>query len=171
MNERDRSARDHATTTKELHKMRRAPAVVIAGAAGFAGIVAMHAGRAPSFLSGTGPPAPVRSSPTTTGPSTTPAVSPTGAAATALGTSEQYGYGVLAVKVTVLGSRITDVSVARLQTAEQYSQRLAQQVIPVLRNEVLSAQSTHINGISGATYTSEAYAYSVQSALDLLGVK
>ncbi len=151
--------------------MRRAPAVVIAGAAGFAGIVAMHAGRAPSFLSGTGPPAPVRSSPTTTGPSTTPAVSPTGAAATALGTSEQYGYGVLAVKVTVLGSRITDVSVARLQTAEQYSQRLAQQVIPVLRNEVLSAQSTHINGISGATYTSEAYAYSVQSALDLLGVK
>ncbi|MGO9148706.1 MAG: FMN-binding protein [Acidimicrobiales bacterium] len=151
--------------------MRRAPAVVIAGAAGFAGIVAMHAGRAPSFLSGTGPPAPVRSSPTTTGPSTTPAVSPTGAAATALGTSEQYGYGVLAVKVTVRGSRITDVSVARLQTAEQYSQRLAQQVIPVLRNEVLSAQSTHINGISGATYTSEAYAYSVQSALDLLGVK
>jgi uncharacterized protein with FMN-binding domain len=151
--------------------MRRAPAVVIAGAAGFAGIVAMHAGSAPSFLSGTGPPAPVSSSPTTTGPSTTPAVPPTGAAATALGTSEQYGYGVLAVKVTVRGSRITDVSVARLQTAEQYSQRLAQQVIPVLRNEVLSAQSTHINGISGATYTSEAYAYSVQSALDLLGVK
>jgi uncharacterized protein with FMN-binding domain len=98
-------------------------------------------------------------------------VPPTGAARTALGTSEQYGYGVLAVKVTVRGSRITDVSVARLQTAEQYSQRLAQQVIPVLRNEVLSAQSTHINGISGATYTSEAYAYSVQSALDLLGVK
>ena len=91
--------------------MRRAPAVVIAGAAGFAGIVAMHTGSAPSFLSGTGPPAPVSSSPTTTGPSTTPAVPPTGAARTALGTSEQYGYGVLAVKVTVRGSRITDVSV------------------------------------------------------------
>ncbi len=151
--------------------MRRAPVVVIAGAAGFAGIVAMHGGSAPPLLSGTGPPAPLSSSSTTTGPSTTPAVPPTGAATTALGTSEQYGYGVLAVKVTVRGSRITDVSVARLQTAEQYSQQLAQQVIPLLRNEVLSAQSTRINGISGATYTSEAYAYSVQAALDTLGVK
>jgi uncharacterized protein with FMN-binding domain len=78
---------------------------------------------------------------------------------------------VLSVKVTVRGGRITEVSTAKLQTAEQYSQTLAQQVIPLLRNEVLSAQSAHINGISGATYTSEAYAYSVQSALDVLGVK
>ena len=90
---------------------------------------------------------------------------------TAVGTNEQYGYGTLAVKVTVRAGRITDVSVANLQTAEQYSQSLAQQVIPMLRNEVLSAQSAHINGISGATYTSEAYAYSVQSALDHLGAK
>jgi uncharacterized protein with FMN-binding domain len=78
---------------------------------------------------------------------------------------------VLAAKVTVWGNRITDVSVATIQTAEQYSQQLAQQVIPLLRNEVLSAQSARINGISGATYTSEAYAYSVQAALDTLGVK
>ncbi len=73
--------------------------------------------------------------------------------------------------MTVQGTRITDVSVASLQTAEQYSQSLAQQVIPTLKGEVLSAQSARINGISGATYTSEAYAYSVQSALDKLGVK
>jgi uncharacterized protein with FMN-binding domain len=146
--------------------MRRAPAVVVASAAGLAGIVAMHAGSAPSVLGGAGPAAPASPSPTATNPPST-----TGAATTAVGTSEQYGYGTLAVKVTVRGSRITDVSVARLQTAEQYSQSLAQQVIPLLRNEVLSAQSAHINGISGATYTSEAYAYSAQSALDLLGVK
>jgi uncharacterized protein with FMN-binding domain len=44
-------------------------------------------------------------------------------------------------------------------------------VIPLLRNEILSAQSARISGISGATYTSEAYAYSVQAALDTLGVK
>jgi uncharacterized protein with FMN-binding domain len=78
---------------------------------------------------------------------------------------------MLAVKVTEVAGRITDVSLATLQTAEQYSQNLAQQVIPVLRNEVLSAQSANINGISGATYTSQAYASSVQSALDALGVK
>lgn len=153
--------------------MRRVPAVM-AGAVGFAGIVAMHAGSAPSILGANTPP--VNSTPTTTvpagsGPTTTTTPPPTGAARSATGTGENYGYGVLSVKVTVQGTRITDVSVASLQTAEQYSQSLAQQVIPTLKGEVLSAQSAHINGISGATYTSEAYAYSVQSALDKLGVK
>ncbi len=151
--------------------MRRTPAVVIASAAGFAGIVAMHGGSAPSLLGGTGPSTPVSSSPTTTSPSTALPGVPTGAPRTAVGTSENYGYGALAVKVTVRGSLITDVSVATIQTAEQYSQQLAQQVIPLLRNEILSAQSARISGISGATYTSEAYAYSVQAALDTLGVK
>jgi uncharacterized protein with FMN-binding domain len=75
------------------------------------------------------------------------------------------------VKVTEQAGRIVDVSVASLQTAEQYSQNLAQQVIPMLKNEVLSAQSARISAISGATYTSEAYAYSVQSALDRLKAK
>ena len=84
--------------------------------------------------------------------------------------ASSYGYGVLSVRVTVQGSRITEVSVASLQTAEQYSQSLAQQVIPTLRGEVMAAQSARINAISGATYTSEAYAYSVQSALDRLKV-
>ncbi|HLN06376.1 MAG TPA: FMN-binding protein [Acidimicrobiales bacterium] len=152
--------------------MRRAPAVVAASAAGFAGVLALHSGSRPSILSGSGPPAtPVTSSPTATAPITGSVTPLTGAATTALGNSEQYGYGVLAVRVTVRGGHITNVSVANLQTAEQYSQLLAQQVIPVLRNEVLSAQSAHINAISGATYTSEAYAYSVQSALDRLGAK
>jgi len=108
---------------------------------------------------------------TTTSPPTGSTVPPPSGVKTALGKSEQYGYGVLAVKVTERGGHITDVSVATLQTAEQYSQSLAQQVIPILRNEALSAQSAHINGISGATYTSEAYAYSLQSALDALGKK
>ncbi len=35
---------------------------------------------------------------------------------------------------------------------------------------MLSAQSAHINAVSGATYTSAGYADSVQSALDQLHV-
>jgi uncharacterized protein with FMN-binding domain len=88
----------------------------------------------------------------------------------AVGASEQYGYGALSVRVTVRGNRIEDVTVNGLQTAEQYSQQLAAQVIPILHSEVLSAQSARINGISGASYTSQAYALSVQSALDKLHV-
>lgn len=86
----------------------------------------------------------------------------------ATGQSEQYGYGALAVTVTVTGTRITDVTLAQIQTAEQYSQQLAAQVIPTLRSQVLAAQTSRISGVSGATYTSEAYAMSIQSALDKL---
>jgi uncharacterized protein with FMN-binding domain len=39
-------------------------------------------------------------------------------------------------------------------------------VIPMLRSEVLSAQSARINAISGATYTCEAFAQSLQAALN-----
>jgi uncharacterized protein with FMN-binding domain len=78
---------------------------------------------------------------------------------------------VLDVKVTVSGTRITDVSVPTLQVAEFTSQQISEQAIPLLTSEVLTAQSASINGVSGATFTSEAYAQSLQAALDALHVK
>ena len=69
------------------------------------------------------------------------------------------------------GTRITSVTVPSIQTAEQYSQQLASQVIPMLRGEVLAGQTARINGVTGATYTSEAYAMSLQSALDKLHLR
>lgn len=87
------------------------------------------------------------------------------------GAAENFGYGVLAVKVTVNGTKITSLKVTNLQVAEPTSQYICQQAIPMLHSEVLQAQSTRINAITGATYTSEAYAYSIQSALDKLHVK
>lgn len=86
----------------------------------------------------------------------------------ATGQAVNYGYGVLAVRVSISGGHITAVSVPVLQTAESYSQQLAQQVIPMLKSEVLSAQSANISTISGASYTSEAYAMSLQNALKKL---
>jgi uncharacterized protein with FMN-binding domain len=84
---------------------------------------------------------------------------------------EQYGYGELSVLVTVRGAEITNVSVPVLRTAEPYSQQLAVQVLPMLKSEVLAAHSARINAVSGATYTSQAYADSIQSALDKLHLK
>jgi uncharacterized protein with FMN-binding domain len=43
-------------------------------------------------------------------------------------------------------------------------------VEPILRSEALQAQSANIDGVSGATYTSTAYAQSLQSALDSAGI-
>jgi len=122
---------------------------------------ATSAGTTGSGVSSTTSPPPAAAPSTTTAPSLL----------SATGKTEQYGYGEIAVKVTVSGTRITGTSVPVIQTAEQYSQQLAAQVIPMLRGQVLSVQGSRIDGVSGATYTSEAYAMSVQSALDKLHFK
>ena len=169
--------------------MKRAPWYLVAGAvAGFAGVIGMNGKPAASAAlpqqkgaghgSGGGQSGSAGAqtgsggSPSggqTAGPSVPSGA--TGPSRAATGAMEQYGYGELAVKVTVSGSRITAVTVPTLRTAEQYSQQLAAQVIPMLKAQVMTAGSARINGVSGATYTSEAYAYSLQSALDKLHVK
>jgi len=156
--------------------MRRAGWYLITGAvAGFAGVLGLHIGgtAAPAALgqpvrgeTGTPPALAGGSAPGTTPPAT-PAGAP-GPARSAAGAVEPYGYGQLSVTVTVRGDRIVAVSVPVLRTVDPYSQQLAQQVIPMLRSEVLAAHSAQIHGVSGATYTSEAYAQSIQSALDKL---
>lgn len=72
--------------------------------------------------------------------------------------------------MTVSGSKITDVSVVRANVADPRSASIDQYAIPVLRSEALSAQGASIQGVSGASYTSQAYAQSLQSALDKLAV-
>ena len=49
------------------------------------------------------------------------------------------------------------------------SEAISQYVEPLLRSEALQAQSAQIDLVSGATYTSDAYARSLQSALDQAG--
>jgi len=159
--------------------MKRAGWYLVTGAvAGFAGVLGLHSAGtvAPAAL---GPLRPAGTGATPTPSATAPDPARTAGAAarqggaagparTATGAVEQYGYGELSVTVTVRGSQITAVSVPLLRTAEQYSRQLAQQVIPMLRAEVLAAHSARIHGVSGATYTSMAYAQSIQSALDKL---
>lgn len=120
-----------------------------------------------------GPAAPSASS--SASPSATASGTQAGAASTVSGTatgpSEQFGYGALSVTVTVQGGRITKVTVPSLQTAEPMSQQISQQAIPMLTSEIMSAQSLNVNAISGATYTSDAYAQSLQAALNTLHFK
>ena len=150
--------------------MNRAPWLVVAGTvAGFLGVLGLHKSAAPTALASSGTqPASHASRAARPGQARTRATAAAGAATagTTLGAMENYGYGELAARVNISGGRITGITVPVLRTAEQYSQQLAAQVIPTLRSEVLAAQSTRINAVSGATYTSQAYALSVQAALD-----
>jgi uncharacterized protein with FMN-binding domain len=161
--------------------MKRAPLLVLGGTvAGLAGILSFHthpptsglsalpaAGKSATANSASGSGS--SSARTSRNPSTSGSGSASSAAPqSATGSTVQYGYGALAVKVTARGGRIVSVTVPYIQTAEQYSQQLASQTIPTLRSEVLAAQNANIQGVSGATYTSQAYAQSLQSALDKL---
>jgi uncharacterized protein with FMN-binding domain len=157
--------------------VRRGPFAVAAATVGFVGALGFHASgsRAP-LAPALSAPRSGQSTPATTTPASktgsgtaTTTITPSGNQS-ATGTTEQYGYGQLSVRVTASGAKITGLSVVGLQTAESYSQQIADQVIPLLRNEVLAAQSSQVNGYSGATYTTEAYLASIQSALDKLHI-
>ncbi|MEA2566066.1 MAG: hypothetical protein QOD49_1243, partial [Actinomycetota bacterium] len=68
------------------------------------------------------------------------------------------------------GQRVTDVRAPQLPYDRARSASISQYVAPVLRSEALAAQSAQIDTISGATYTSDAYAQSLQAALTQAGI-
>jgi uncharacterized protein with FMN-binding domain len=75
-------------------------------------------------------------------------------------------YGPVQLQATISAGKIVDVQALQLPTDRALSARISQYVEPLLRREALQAQSPQIDGISGATYTSEGYAQSLQAILD-----
>jgi uncharacterized protein with FMN-binding domain len=149
--------------------MRRAPIVLFATVAGVAGVLSFHAqpqkltpvASAPAS-SGNVAAAPSKSSGTKTKKAGTAAKTATGAVA-------QNQYGNVQVRVTVAGGKITQVTAVQLPQSDPKSAQISQYAAPQLQNEVMAAQSAKIDGVSGASYTSQSYDTSLQSALDQLG--
>lgn len=75
-------------------------------------------------------------------------------------------FGDIQVQVTISGGAIADVTALELPSGDRHSSQISNAVEPMLREAALSAQSANIDLVSGATYTSRAYAQSLQSALD-----
>ena len=149
----------------------------LAGLAGLLGaavlLVVGKAATAPAptkVALGTSPtPTPTPPSGTSAGPpppgsaaATAGATAPSG---TFLGKPEDVGYGTVQVRVTLTGGHITDVQAVQMPSGGRSSE-IASYAAPRLRSEVLSAQSAGIDTVSGASFDSEGYAKSVQSALD-----
>lgn len=100
-------------------------------------------------------------------PSSTAPGTPSGTR-TVAGSAVDMPYGTVQVQATFSGTRLVDVSVLQAPT-DGRSGRIANSATPVLREEALQAQSAHLDTVSGATYTSEAYAQSLQAAIDGAG--
>lgn len=75
-------------------------------------------------------------------------------------------FGPVQVQIVVSGGHIKSVKTLQQPSDNPQSAYIASVAMPLLRQEVLKAQSARIDIISGATYDSDSYAQSVQSALD-----
>lgn len=115
---------------------------------------------------------------TTTTPSTGTSATPTPTATqpassvadgTYTGSTVSTRFGDVQVAVTISGGAITDVTALHLTDDDGRSVQISNRAAPVLREEVLAAQSASVANVSGATYTSQAYLSSLQSALDQAG--
>ena len=84
---------------------------------------------------------------------------------TVTGTVVQTPFGPVRVKATIVDGRIEDMTALETPTEHAFSIELNRFATPILRKETLAAQSAKIDVVSGATYTSDAYAQSLQAAL------
>ncbi|MGO8685150.1 MAG: FMN-binding protein [Thermoleophilia bacterium] len=93
-----------------------------------------------------------------------------GGAQTVVGSDQTLagGLGDIQVKVTAANGKIISVSMAKMNLHGPQSQQISTNVIPQLEQQTIAANGGPIHGISGATYTSQAYATSLQAALDQL---
>ena len=85
------------------------------------------------------------------------------------GSSIRTRFGNVQVSVTIASGSITEVTALQLTDADGRSVQISNRAAPTLRSEVLASQSAQVSNVSGATYTTQAYLSSVQSALDLAG--
>ncbi|MHB1538343.1 MAG: FMN-binding protein [Solirubrobacteraceae bacterium] len=92
-----------------------------------------------------------------------------GRSGTVTGPVVQTPYGPVQVVVQDQGGKLVEAKAIQLPTEHSYSLYISERVGPMLRAEALKAQSAQINIVTGATFTSEGFASSLQRALSQLG--
>ncbi|MFE5034102.1 FMN-binding protein [Streptomyces sp. NPDC056683] len=167
-----------------LNKNRPLRRIVLASAATVSGMVmllALKPHTAPTVVTDSVAPAPSASasaSPGATGDSGKSGKSGTSGKSgssstgtrTVTGDTVQTRWGPVQVKVTIKNGKITDVTAVQYPSDNPRDQEINQYALPQLRTEALAAQSASIDSVSGATYTSQGYQQSLQSALDSAGL-
>jgi uncharacterized protein with FMN-binding domain len=86
------------------------------------------------------------------------------------GDPETSQFSTIQVKITVSGGRISDITLIQDLDDDEHSAEVDAYATPILRSEALSAQSANVDVVSGATFTSESYTQSLQSAIDRAGL-
>ncbi|GAA1585611.1 hypothetical protein GCM10009804_47290 [Kribbella hippodromi] len=66
----------------------------------------------------------------------------------------------------MLGSRLTQVRTLQHPSGDGQTDRINSYAVPQLEQEAMKAGNAHLDTVSGATFTSQGYRQSLQSALD-----
>ncbi|MFE0039024.1 FMN-binding protein [Streptomyces sp. NPDC058991] len=93
-----------------------------------------------------------------------------GATESVLGDVAGTQYGDVQVRLTVSGGRVTAAEAVKAPSSDANSRKIAADAVPKLNQAAVAAQSAEIDAVSGATYTSQGYIRSLQSALDKAGL-
>ncbi|MGI5229063.1 FMN-binding protein [Actinoallomurus sp. CA-142502] len=88
---------------------------------------------------------------------------------TVTGDTVDTRWGPVQVQVTLNDGKITKVQAVQLPSDNPRDLEINNFAVPQLEQEALSAQNSQIDMVSGATYTSQGYIQSLQSALDKAG--
>lgn len=98
-------------------------------------------------------------------PSQPPSVAPA-AAKTYTGDAVSTRYGDVQVRITVRSGKVVKAAVTKVPWSEDKDKEINGYAVPILNQEAVSSQSASIDMVSGASYTSQGYVASLQSALD-----
>ncbi len=102
-------------------------------------------------------------------PEPTPSTEAAPATATYTGDAYPTRWGSIQVAATVTDGVLTDISFVSLPQ-DSRSLRINQWAAPALVEEALAIQSADVDTISGATFTSEGFRYSLLSILEQAGL-
>jgi uncharacterized protein with FMN-binding domain len=86
------------------------------------------------------------------------------------GNTASTRWGPVQVRIVVKDGKIVDASALKSPNGDSRSRSISQQAIPYLVQETLAAQSAQISGVGGASYTSNGWYQSLQSALKKAGL-
>jgi uncharacterized protein with FMN-binding domain len=89
---------------------------------------------------------------------------------TVTGDSVETRYGPVQVQIKVTSGKVVSATAIDYPTNDPRDQQINSYAIPALNQEAVSAGSANIDMVSGATFTSDGYIQSLQSALDKAGV-
>jgi uncharacterized protein with FMN-binding domain len=82
------------------------------------------------------------------------------------GQSADTQFGPVQVQIKIRGGRVVSAAAIDYPQGSGRDREINSYAIPILQRETLAAQSARIDTVSGATYTSDGYVRSLQSALD-----